>query len=459
VSLYCCLLVVAPDAQPEQLERVARACSPRVERISARAAMFDAAGLERVIGPPESIAREVTRLAALAGFDIHLALAPSMTAAWLLAQGSSAAVIAGSTPPEEAVAGLPLGHLETLAELDSRGAAASRAGREYRRLLSAAYADRCAILHRWGLSTLGDLARLPAADIHARLGPPGTRLHLAARGGDDGPLRPAAEPAMFVERVDLEWPLDQLEPVAFVMARPMARLAAALERADRGAAAVTTTCHLVTRETHARVLHLPAPIDDAAVLRTLVLLDLEVHPPPAAIDAIVITIDPVPRRILQRSLIDRAGTSPEQTATLVARLSALMGERRVGRPVLLDRHDDRAIDMAPWMGGGEVNAPTGARPALQEPLAPGLRRFRLPVAARVTLAHGAPADVRPAARGLAGGEVLARAGPWRSSGHWWTADGTAWDRDEWDLELTGGVVYRLVRDRRTGSWTIEGILD
>jgi protein ImuB len=239
----------------------------------------------------------------------------------------------------------------------------------------------------------------------------------------------------------------------------VAALSAALERADRGAAAVTTTCHLVTRERHTRVLHLPAPIDEAAVLRTLVLLDLETHPPPAAIDAIEMAIEPAPRRILQRSLLDRAGGSPDQMATLVARLGALMGETRVGRPVVLDSHDDRDIAMAPWV----VNETSGLghrrEPRDTAVRVPVLRRFRLPMAARVTVVHGAPVGVRPSARGLAGGEVVARAGPWRSSGRWWTADETAWDRDEWDLELTDGGVYRLVRDRRTGIWVIEGLLD
>ena len=84
-------------------------------------------------------------------------------------------------------------------------------------------------------------------------------------------------------------------------------MCAALERADRGAVTVTTTLGLVTRDLHTRVLHLPTPLDDPAVLRTLVLLDLEAHPPPAAIDVIELAADPAPRRILQRSLLDRAG--------------------------------------------------------------------------------------------------------------------------------------------------------
>jgi protein ImuB len=425
------------------------------------------------------IAREVVRLAAAEGATVHVALAASVTAAWVLAQACTGITVAVRRSAADAIADVPLRWLETLAELDGRPAqprasitGACPPSRDPRRFLTRAYADRCAILTRWGLRTIGDLARLSRADIRARLGSSGVRLHQAARGEDARPLGPVPEPLPFVERVELEWPLDNLEPLAFVLARQADALCVALARADRGAAVVTTTFGLVTRELHTRVLHLPTPIGEAAVLRTLVLLDLEAHPAPAAIDTIEIAVDPAPRRIVQRSLLDRVGASPEDQATLIARLGALMGETRVGRPILLDTDDARAVGMAPWpVGPGtRTREPAFALPRFGgqalEPSNPGtlepssvLRRFRLPVAAQVTVAKGMPARVMPSARGLAGGEVIARAGPWRTSGRWWSGDHTAWDRDEWDLELADGGVYRLARDRGTGVWVIEGLLD
>ena len=72
---------------------------------------------------------------------------------------------------------------------------------------------------------------------------------------------------------------------------------------------------------------------------------------------------------------------------------------------------------------------------------------------------GVPVRVMPSARGMAGGAVINRAGPWRTSGAWWTFNRAAWDRDEWELELADGALYRVTRDRRSGSWEIDGILD
>jgi hypothetical protein len=297
---------------------------------------------------------------------------------------------------------------------------------------------------------------------------PGVRLHQAASGRDAVPLVPADEPARFLERLELEWPIEGLEPLSFVLARLCDALSDSLERADRGAVMVTTRLRLVTRATHQRILNLPAPMRDSRVLRTLILLDLESHPPAAAIDVVEIDLDVTPGRILQGTLLARSLPSPEEMTTLRARLNALMGETRVGSPAVVDTHDERALAMKVFNPGpsgttsdGQLLTANFLRPGALgglATLAPALRRFRLPIAADVCVEHGAPAVVKPFARGLAGGRVITSAGPWRSSGCWWALDRRDWDRDEWEIELPDGV-YRLARDRATGRWEIEGAFD
>jgi hypothetical protein len=36
---------------------------------------------------------------------------------------------------------------------------------------------------------------------------------------------------------------------------------------------------------------------------------------------------------------------------------------------------------------------------------------------------------------------------------------TSWDRDEWDVALTGRAIDRVHRDRATGQWFMEGVWD
>jgi protein ImuB len=77
----------------------------------------------------------------------------------------------------------------------------------------------------------------------------------------------------------------------------------------------------------------------------------------------------------------------------------------------------------------------------------------------VRLEDGRPVRVLTDRRGLHGGPVETSAGPWRTSGDWWKAGDTSWDRDEWDVELADGEVYRVFRERDTGAWFVDGVVD
>jgi protein ImuB len=481
--MYCCL--VSGSAPPGVLVAIARACSPRVAPHDDRVVVFDVSGLTRVLGPPDTIAREVTRMAREQGVLVQVAIARTTTAAWLLAHacpGPPTLVPVGDEA--QAVSRLPIRWLMVLPDVTLDGSPAPRRrarGRHFRLAPGPgrrpAGADPTtdptlvgvlAIFDRWGLTTLGDIAKLPRADLHARMGSLGVRVHQAACGEDARPLTPAGEAARFVDRLELEWPIDGLEPLSFVLARQCDALALTLERADRGAVTVTTRLRLVTKETHERVLHLPAPMRDSRVLRTLILLDLESHPAPAAIDEVEIELGVTPARIVCGSLLARALPSPEDLVTLVARLGALMGESRIGAPALVDTHDPRAVAIKPFVIGATpaVSAPSSsAAPASASvavdpaPSLPHVRRFRLPLAATVTLDHGAPVHLHIAVRGLCGGRIVERAGPWRTSGAWWTFDRAGWDREEWDVAVATGEVYRLAKVRGTGQWEVEGVVD
>ena len=211
---------------------------------------------------------------------------------------------------------------------------------------------------------------------------------------------------------------------------------------------------------------------EARTLRTLALLDLESHPPTAAIDRVSVAVDPTPARDLQYSLLTRPLPSPEHISTLMARLTALMGEGRCGSPAVVDSWepgvfamtafaptDSSALDKPQKQRGTEKNLdglclsearwPVAAVDVSSAAPVVALRRFRHPVPARVRVEQGRPVSV--------GGTVTQCAGPWRTAGNWWTEK--TWDRDEWDVTLSDGAAYRVFRDRRTDTWFFEGIVD
>jgi protein ImuB len=242
--------------------------------------------------------------------------------------------------------------------------------------------------------------------------------------------------------------------LSFVLGRLFDPLAERLERADRGAAILHTHLRLVNKTVHARTLQLPSPMRDAKTLRTLVLLDLETNPPSAAIDHVRVLVEPTPARVTQWALFDRAQPSPEQVSTLLARLSALMGDSHVGSPQLVDSWKPGAFEMTSF-------APAASLPPVPPAPATALRRFRLPVPARVHMREGRPVRLVTDRRGVTGGAVVQAAGPWRTSGEWWNdaQPGRSWDRDEWDVALTDGTIYRIYVERDIGQWFLEGVVD
>jgi protein ImuB len=275
-------------------------------------------------------------------------------------------------------------------------------------------------------------------------------------------LVPLAPDERFEATLALEWPIEGLEPLSFVLSRLADPICADLDRRGRAAAAISVELRLVTRDTWVRRQELPTPIKDPRTLRTLVLLDLESHPPPAGIDAVTLRAEPTPARTLQHSLLERARPAPEQISTLVARLTALMGDGRVGAPTSLDTHRPDAVRMARFTGEALGTVPLtphgGQSPGsgLRAP-GPALRRLRQPAVATVTVEDGRPVRVHVSRPGLPDGCIETCAGPWRTSGEWWA--GTSWDRDEWDVALDGGAVCRLFRDRRKDRWFVEGVYD
>ena len=447
------------------LVQLARDFSPRVEVHGDRLVTLDIGGLQTLIGDGRAIGEEVRRSAADAGLRVHVAVAATTTAAILLAHARAGLTVVPAGDEAMTLARLPL---RTLAEVLG-GLRLQASGPKPK----AQSPDSIAQLTRWGLRTLGDLAALPSSELTERLGQEGVRWQRWARGEDGRPLVPGGVVETFEESLDLEWPIDGLEPLSFVLARLLEPLCDRLEKQDRGAVTLRIRLTLVTRECHERLVDLPAPIRDPRVLRTLALLDLESHPPAAGIDRVTVGVDVTEGRVLQFGLFARV-LPADKLATLMARLGALIGSDRVGAPALVDTYRPGAFAMAKFSPSTISNCQSPivsnrqSAIANQSPIAnrelpiskvPStvLRRFRSPIPARVTVEQGRPARITTDRRGFSGGRVERCDGPWRSSGDWWKQ---GWNCDEWDVMLGDGTAYRISQalgERQ--AWFLEGILD
>ena len=425
----------APVPLPEGvLLDFARELTPRVEAVGREAVLLDLAGLGRLWRTPQAMGEWVLDSARGRAWALQVAVAWTRVAALVAARACPGLTVIAAGQEAAMLARLPLDVLD----------------------LSDVRRD---LFQRWGLATLGDVAALPEKGLSERLGPEGPRLRRLARGEDDTPLVPTKAPETFDCRLELEWPVDGLEPLSFLLARVLEPLCASLGARGRRAAALHVELGLVDGRTHARHLKPGAPSIDPRTWRTLVLLDLEAHSPGEAIQAIFIRAEPTAARSVQYSLLDPAQPSPERLAETLARLHEWTSQGRGGAPALLDTHRPGAFVMETFDPPPLSARPRPLRLATDAPKAPlaaprlGLRIHRPPLPAQVTLREGAPVFL---AAGQVRGAVTDRAGPWRASGDWWDV---AWSREEWDVAVGASGVFRIFRDTLRDAWFVAGELD
>jgi protein ImuB len=398
------------------LTALAAEFSPLVERTAEETATFDVSGLDRLFGLPQEIAHAIVRRAAERQVKANLALAMNPDAAICAARGFSGVSIIPEGDEAKFLGTLPLAVLKPSEELMET-------------------------LERWGIRRFQELAALPPLGIAERLGPEGLRLRELARGEADRKLLPIEDPLHFEDEIELEYPVELLEPLAFLLARLLNGLATRL--ATRGLATdeLRLRLKLENRAMHERTLRLPVPSLDIKAFLKLLQLDLEANPPAEPVVDVWMGMNPVKPQAAQSGLYVLAAPEPVKLELTLARIRAIVGEGRVGYAEELDTHRPDA-----WRLGAR-----GRRPGAKGETI-GFRRFRPARSARVVLASGQPGFV--AADGVRG-QVLEYAGPWRTSGDWWTAE--AWQRDEWDIALSDGALYRLFCS--PNGWFVEGSYD
>jgi len=469
----------------------AQSFSPCVEDAAADTAILDLAGMDSLFGSLPEIARNLFRRTAELGLDGNVAVASNPDTAVLAARGFCGATMIPSGQEAESLGSLPVEVLFAgqRADQECEKKEKDEQKKESVRLL--------AILERWGIRHLHALAALPEVALSERLGQEGLRLQQLARGTASRTLVPVDAPAVFEEAIELEYPIMLLEPLAFLLNRLLeqicARLAAralatqelrlALELqnltgvdpqldtcgipSESDASQCTTqpqsrTQHFVSgrQSKFCRILRLPLPMRDAKLFLKLLQLDLNAHPPGAPIVKIHLAAEPARPRPAQGGLFLPPSPEPEKLELTLARIAGLVGEPRVGSLELLDTHRTEGFRMRRFVSGATSETKREKNPGGEKSAVAALRMFRPPLRATVTLENGELVRVVCPKKKEVQGNVLWKAGPWRSSGDWWERE--AWARDEWDIALQNAdsvALYRLVHDLLGGGWFVEGTYD
>lgn len=311
-----------------------------------------------------------------------------------------------------------------------------------------------AILHQWGLQTLGELTALPRAEVSRRLGEEAHTLWEQASGERRRLLERAAPPREFRVYHEIEYTVHTLEPLLFLLRRLLEQLTAQLRAAGRCAGELHLTLFLDHADPHARSFQLPAPSARTELLFRVLHLHLEQVRTADPITGLALAATPVDPPHRQQGLFHAQLKDPWQLLETQTQLVGLVGHERVGCPELLDTHRPDAFAMKPLPAEvpplDEGALATLGRRAPQRPL----RRLRPPEPVEVWSYEQRPTRLE---HRRWSGSISEATGPYAASGDWWQRD-TYWAREEWDVTLAPqGPRLRLVRSGE--SWWLEGLYD
>ena len=323
-----------------------------------------------------------------------------------------------------------------------------------------------------GLSTLGEVAALPAGAVAARFGHEGTVAAQLARGADDSLFTPDVLPEVLHEAIALDWPAEALEPLLFALKTVVDRLCTRLQGRKQAAVRLTIRLDLDRVETATVALILARPSAQARLLVELIrhrLTDLTVRRP---ICALAVTIDEACADDGRQLNLGDAPAGEAALEVVLARLQSALGEEALFGVELVDTHRPEAawkekrfsIAAVPeralgwWESAGKgPPADTAAVERAADPatLERPARLLRAPALL--------PAELTPEGSLLSldllgrKRRVTAMFGPERLAGEWWTEQPYA--RDYYRVVLEGVGPLWVFRDGRDGRFYAQGVFD
>jgi protein ImuB len=483
---------------------VAHAFTPRVEDSAVDTVLLDLAGFERMYGTAARMGSDLAARIAAIEIEANIAVAANPDAALHAARGFSGVTIFSAGKEAERLGELPIHVLLDAYEITSIGKLAGSAAQRELAVLRAQMLDT---LERWGIRDFRALGQLPEHALSSRLGAAGVKLRRLALGQGSRTLVLCEPPSQFEEAMELEFPVETIESLSFVLNRLLDHLCARLEAralavqemrlrlqlerliADEDSTAVQQMQAIGAASAGSRAsmfertIRLPVPMRDAKVFLKLLQLDLAANAPGAPVVKVWIAAEPTAPRSAQRGLFLPITPEAEKLEITLARINAVVGEHRAGIARLLDTHRPDGFQMERFVATNPSNREK-ERKQIEKHSALSVRRIRPPCRLRVQLSEGRPRALSPEikqnARLELKGTVLWSAGPWRSSGEWWTESSNpddrqsdvpgTWDREEWDVALLcsreGGSqgeenvsLFRIYRDIASDCWFADASYD
>jgi protein ImuB len=305
----------------------------------------------------------------------------------------------------------------------------------------------------WGIRTLGMLSELPQKGLIARMGQAGKKLHELAQGTRPHLFQPVEPAFTLSEHMEFDNPVEMLDALLFVVNTMLEQLILRATARALALASVSIVLKLEGDAAHTRTVRPALPTTDRQLWLKLLHLDLEAHPPQAAITALTVNADPGSTSKVQLGLFSPQLPEPARLDVTLARIRAIVGEENAGCAVLNDTHAPDAFRIEPF----KVPS-TRATRLSHSATRPAMRQVRPAGRISVTIQNSKPKSFFFCEQRY----TVERAyGPWMSSGDWWKP--SLWGYEQWDLVAyaqSGALLCCcIVRDVLRNEWQMVALYD
>jgi protein ImuB len=218
-------------------------------------------------------------------------------------------------------------------------------------------------------------------------------------------------------------------------------------------ASITLRLDLEGGTTHSRTIQTALPNTDRQLWLKLIHLDLQAHPPQAAIKALTLSAQPGSTSKVQLGLFTPQVPEPMRLDVTLARIRSIVGEGNVGKAVLQDTHHPDAFRVEPFT---VALTPPGDKKSGTQRLA--MRQLRPAELVIVNVRNRQPESFVFREKRY----TVERAyGPWSSAGDWWKP--TLWSLEQWDLVArahdASWLCCCLTRDLAQERWQVDALYD
>jgi protein ImuB len=412
--------------------------SPRVEDQSSDrcfTCVIDIAGTDTLFGSPDTLGENLLKKTRALCLRASIAISSNFHAARCLARGHVSGAGMRVVPRGmecAALAPLPLTVLE----------------------LSPEHGETFSL---WGITTLGELANLKETELITRIGQTGKELRLLARGESPHLFRAIEANFALEERIELDSPVELLDSLLFILGVMLDQLMVRVQLRILALASITLHLDLEGGTSHTRTVRPALPNHDRKLWLKLIHLDLQAHPPQAAILALTMHAESGSTSKVQLGLFSPQVPEPMRLDVTLARIRSIVGEGCAGRAVLQDTHRPEAFHLEPF--SVTSSAAPEVKPAAQRV---AMRQLRPAEFVTVTLKNQQPASFIFREKRY----MVERAyGPWSSAGDWWKP--TLWSLEQWDLVARAQDAANqatwlcccLTCDLTRERWQIEALYD